>query len=417
MEKNSIFEKMYLDYVSKDQSEMDELDNTRFEQLPELKTIIENFLEKKVDLTSFKTTLDSALKRNRGVWGFSGFSGQMFFNMLFNSAEDTDKLTQLLITTIKIPKDVDEAKEKIRLLEEFVLEIQEIVEVRSKAPNTGHIPFFLSFLWQIQDIETFPAYYKKSIVKLDELGVLENLWEKEIDECYEQFYHVTFEYKSYIESKQKTNLTLYDIEHMFYHYGEENEERAKEIIPKEKGRLESSYELEFVGLYFGNLEQLSRSEDRKDVKIFEKKIGKLFEIMGFEVIYLGQGAGREPDGVAFAVRERYCVIFDAKCRSNFYSIGTDYRAITEYIKNKKYKYGMQYEKFYFVLVSSEFKENENKKIKLVKRDSAVHSVIMITAANLLKLLNQKFKLNFNLDYIETNFFMSDGIITDDMFQE
>lgn len=419
MEKSySIFDKIYLEYKSKDQSEMIELDNTRFEQLPELKTIIEDFLGKKIDLASFKTTLDSALKRNRGIWGFSGFSGQMFFNMLFNSADDIDKLTQVLIASIKIPKIIEEAKEKIILFEKFVLEIQEIVEVRSKAPNTGHIPFFLSFLWQIQDIETFPTYYKKSIEKLEELGGLENLWEKEIDECYEQFYLVTFEYKSYIESTQKTNLTLYDIEHMFYHYDEEKTEKAIATISKEKSRFESLDELEFVGPYFKDLEQLSRSAERKDVKIFEEKISKLLEVIGFRVKSLGQGSGREPDGLAFADREKYCIIFDAKCRSNYYTFGTDDRAIIEYIKKYKYDYGIQYDRFYFMIVSSEFKDNEIDKIKLIKKNSAVHSVVMITASNLLKLLNQKIKQNLKLNYLETNFLMMiDGIIPNDMFHE
>jgi len=418
MEKHQLlFDKIYTEYKSKDQSEMEELDKTRFKQLPELQDIIKKFLDKKTNLIDFKSTLDSALKRNRGIWGFSGFSGQMFFNMLVNSSVDVPKLAQLLMNLIKIPNDLEDAKKKIKLLRDYILKIQELAEKKSKAPNMGHIPFFLSFLWQIQDKEAFPTYYKKSIEKLEELNILENLWEKELDECYEQFYQITQKFKNYIETKEDIQLTLYDIEHMFYHYGEADELIENENKEPMNEQVECFDELEFVAPYFRDLEKISRSDDRKDVKIFEQKIGKLFEVIGYDVDYLGQGSGREPDGIAFTDTERYCIIFDAKCRSDYYSIGTDYRAIIEYIKRKMKKYGKRYDKYYFIIISSSFKENENEKIKLIKKDSAVHSVIMITAANLLKLLDQRFKLNLDLEDIETNFLMFDGLITDDMFQE
>ena len=45
----------------------------------------------------------------------------------------------------------------------------------------------------------------------------------------------------------------------------------------------------------------------------------------------GQGQGRVPDGLALAQDDNYAILWDSKIRKGGYSMGTDDRAIREYI--------------------------------------------------------------------------------------
>lgn len=416
MNKNySLFEELYTLYKNQNSQKMTELDILRDEQLPELTYLIENFLSNKISLSLFKTNIDSITKRKPDVWGFSGFSGQMFFNILVNTATDEMKLCKVLKKSIKIPTEINDAKEKIKLLVNYISELRESLDNLRKAPKFGYIPFFLSFFWQLQDKESFPTYYNKNITKLQKLDLLESMLNKTIEDTYEEFFYLMKNFKNHLESRFQIKLTLYDIEHIIYHY-EISEEEPK-VLSKQVVSIPKSFnDLEFVGSYFLDLENLARSNDRKEIKIFENMLGKLFSVLGYSVKILGQGTGREPDGLAFAPREQYCIIYDAKSRITNYSMGTDDRAIIEYIDKVKYDYGKNFRKFYFVIVSSDFKGDEMGKIKKIKKHTGVNSIVLISTKNLLQLLNLKFKEDLDLDYLEEHFFLSDGILSEDLFQ-
>src|SRR5437879_5834230 len=56
----------------------------------ELQRLIQEYLRSSVSVPDFKTQIDGINKRH-SYWGFTGFKGQMFFNMLVNIAADEEE--------------------------------------------------------------------------------------------------------------------------------------------------------------------------------------------------------------------------------------------------------------------------------------------------------------------------------------
>jgi hypothetical protein len=66
-------------------------------------------------------------------------------------------------------------------------------------------------------------------------------------------------------------------------------------------------------------------------KAFEKSIHAAFTTLGYDTKLLGQGMGRVPDGLAVEPDSSYAILWDGKVHENGYSMGTDDRAIREYV--------------------------------------------------------------------------------------
>ncbi len=91
---------------------------------------------------------------------------------------------------------------------------------------------------------------------------------------------------------------------------------------------------------------------------FERKVSALFRMLDFDVTQLGQGKGREPDGILTFRQENIAFIYDAKVREGGYSVGTDDRAMREYIAAHMPNLEKQgYKKLGFLIVSSKFNGN------------------------------------------------------------
>lgn len=119
---------------------------------------------------------------------------------------------------------------------------------------------------------------------------------------------------------------------------------------------------------------------------FEEKCKLAMSMLGYDVTELGQGAGRNPDGIAKDILNRYAVIYDTKARQKHYSMGTNDRAITDYIKNQKKLLGAQgYELVYFLIISSAFGNISTYNIQ--SETGIIPS--FLTAENLLYLLGKK----------------------------
>jgi hypothetical protein len=52
------------------------------------------------------------------------------------------------------------------------------------------------------------------------------------------------------------------------------------------------------------------SINKESSREFEKKVNLVFKMLGFEVDELGQGSGRNPDGIAKENQFRYAIIID-----------------------------------------------------------------------------------------------------------
>lgn len=126
--------------------------------------------------------------------------------------------------------------------------------------------------------------------------------------------------------------------------------------------------------------------------LFERRTADAFRCLGFDVQPLGQGSGRNPDSLALATRERYALIIDAKVRLNGYVLGTEDRKFLEYAVNCDRELQRQgYEKLYFVVVGSSFRESDLKKLSDYLSQSHIRSIALITATALMRIVEESIR--------------------------
>jgi hypothetical protein len=214
-----------------------------------------------------------------------------------------------------------------------------------------------------------------------------------------------------------------DMSHLFFDYAVNNSEwndiihlfannkPTDTIQTNQKSySLESKYS-QFIPPILNNFLSLSIQEGSSNE--FEKQVNLIFQMLGFETTYFGQGTGRNPDSIAKATQYNYAVLVDAKARKDAYQIGTEDRKFIEYIKThtsnlNKTGHGI----IYFLIVSSEFSTvTENSIRNIVKETNVVTT--LIKASTLSKLLAKKIEYPsiLNLEILK-ELFITPGVITD-----
>lgn len=217
--------------------------------------------------------------------------------------------------------------------------------------------------------------------------------------------------------KKYTNreISNWDVEHLFWNYsGNPNvvikREKAQVNIvvdahinvntpivankPKSNSEI-TEYLLPKVAklVELGNETEKSASSKGSQ---YEKLVAEIFYLLGFEVDFHGQGSGREPDAIIRYREENSAFIVDAKAYSNGYTLGTDDRAIKEYVNRhipKLQKDG--YKKIGFIIVSNSFKSNFDSFINEITWNTDIKRFILLTSEALLYLLAYKTKNNLN----------------------
>lgn len=141
----------------------------------------------KLSFYDFKKSVDKKMKSQEvivdgdNIWGFSGFSGQMFFNQLYNQAEAANMVEEAknaFLSAIHIP---EHSEEDYRWAAKKLQEFSQVVHnIKKQAIENGYSPqkcasikfstFFLSFFWGIQEITRYPIFYKASRDGLEYLG-------------------------------------------------------------------------------------------------------------------------------------------------------------------------------------------------------------------------------------------------------
>ena len=213
-----------------------ELDTDRTGIINEIRRNLTDFLEDRVTLEVFKTNNDSLNKRN-DYWGFKGFSGQMFFNILYNAANHNHKLLELnkqLKKVLKMPSNIKEQDKQIDDFADFLRSFgEDYSSNRRHTPNPRHLLYFVSYFWQIWDPETFPIYYINSMIKsmitleLIDPAILTSINYSESYRIFTELNNELISHYSTIVSDRKVNLWF--IEHIFFNYQEsQNEEQIEE---------------------------------------------------------------------------------------------------------------------------------------------------------------------------------------------
>lgn len=415
-----------------------ELDEKRLEIIPEVLSWLNRFLKGEVALEEFKTANDGINKRNR-LWGFQAINGQMFFNVLAknsNAGDRREELIELLKASLPAPDSIVHAQNIIKMFTGFTKDLGQYSADPRGAPKLGSIPFFLSYFWQIQKHDQYPVYYSSMVNALSNLEI----WSPsgEVDEDYVEFYKLNHEMLQYLSKQTSRKLRLWDVEHAFwFNYQPEavvTETQTKQniVTPAQKtdktvlvDRTINEHSESFIPPVVATLPRLAAndatlaeeySKSGKAIeKVFEEKLAVLFRMLGYETQLLGQGHGRVPDGIAVSQEFRYAIIYDAKVRQNAYTMGTDERAIREYISiqgDRLRKQGMR--NLYFMVISSAFTGEHDDAIRTLKIDTNVNEVLLVEVKALLAMLEGKLRnpnVSFGPDGIQ-RLLASSGLLTE-----
>jgi len=410
-----------------------------------LRPLLASYLEGTIKLTDFKSKNDGINKQNE-FWGFKGAKGQMFFNLLFNATTDEAECDQELKAAIEIPANEDIARSRIKTLASFVRRIgEQYVEAggsKPGRPNPGSIPYFLSYFWQIQAPEIWPIYYTSSVNTMGDL----NLWEPEGEpaEDYIKFKRIHGELMQVFSKTSGHTFDLYCLEHVFWFKGVHpySTTKTKEIEVTEGAatistttqardtieRLPESYVPPVVAIlprmakHEPALVEAAKASGTSLERAFEKHINATFTVLGYDTKLLGAGQGRVPDGLAVDVDNFYAIVWDAKVRTDGYSMGTDDRTIREYIvtQSKDLKKKRSMRNVYYAIVSSGFADDYDDPIRSLKMDTDVSEVCLIEAEALVAMVDANLRdpqvTSLGPDGLQ-RLFSASGVITADLVRK
>jgi hypothetical protein len=101
-----------LKYQGKTYQGYSEWDKDRELAIPEIKRVLQPYFNGTGDLNAFKkASTEMAFKHN--LWGFTGYSGQMFLNQIVDGSADSLKTCTALFGALRLPGSREEAIEKI----------------------------------------------------------------------------------------------------------------------------------------------------------------------------------------------------------------------------------------------------------------------------------------------------------------
>ncbi len=419
-------------------NDLGDIDNDRREASVVINDYITDYLKSKVDLGTFKTTIDSFNKQNN-LWGFTSIKGQMFFNLLLKTCpteEEEEKLSKLLKKSLKEPVSLVESLGKIEILYKHCKELYDQAPDKRKVPNPGSITYFLSYFWQIQNANKWPIMYSSMVVSFTEIGIWTN--EPTPMEDFEKFYNLNEEIKTLLSAHTKREISNWDAEHSFWNfrtvtaYPKKKTAKAKSDIDEpstiinivdQKVVYKASFDIyDWVFPSVNKVVELGKASDKSAPSKgadFEKAVSTVFQQLGFDVNFLGQGKGRNPDAIATYPQDQVSFIIDAKAYTDGYNLGVDDRAFRDYIRDwcPKLKNQGLY-KIAFIIVSNSFKSTLDELAKDLTWNTDIKRFILFETEALLHLLAFKNKHNLELSQIISDMVsMGDVITTQDIIQK
>ncbi|MEX2198415.1 MAG: hypothetical protein WD886_06355 [Burkholderiales bacterium] len=425
-------------------------DRHRVEVIEKILTpLLAGYLAKEVSAADFKRKVDGTNKQNP-LWGFSGIKGQMFFNMLMNTADDASECDNQLRSAIREPANEEDAVTQLRNFRSYVERVGERFvagggDARGR-PKPSSVPFFVSYFWQIQRRDVWPVYYTNTVQVVEGMNLWAATGETADDYlAYKRLHEILVNLFSEAAGKP---FSLYDVEHVFWFKGGKMLDAssaaavasltrpvpaiqpsgaATSTQPPLTQALQSSLHSDSyvppivavipkLALNDPELQEAARRSGTTLERAFEKSINAAFTVLGFETQLLGQGMGRVPDGQAIAVDESYALLWDAKARSDSYRMGTDDRVMRQYIdtQSRGLKRGRAVRNIYYLIISSGFSDEFDDLIRTLKMETNVDEVCLVEAAALVAIVDQKLRaplsVNLGSDGIQ-RLFSSSGRIT------
>lgn len=381
--------------------------------------LLNQFLDGEITLEEFKPRNDG-LNKQHPYWGFDGFNGQMHFNQMCNATPDQEELASHLRGILSKPESRTEAAERINAHADLAQTYRE--NSIDAEPRYKPAMFFLSYFWHIQVPAEYPVFYVTSERYLEEYDRF--VQDGEYGEDYVEFVEAL---DALIETAAETTDTDWeyrDISNAIYwdqelrpEWETDEEEKVDPTGTTHGEDAPASFlppivsDLSAVANRNSTAEAKYEEKERNLAVVFEEKLHHSFRMLGFDVQELGQGSGRQPDGIATAVRNDYAIIYDAKVRDDGYSIATDDRAIREYIETHARQLRDQgVRRIYFAIVSSSFTNPDHNTLRELRETTAVESIVFLSAELLEELIVLRLREPYlNLDDIRTVFGTRDGV--------
>jgi hypothetical protein len=410
-----------------------------------LNPLVVGYLSGNVPLAGFKSEVDSINKRHEW-WGFKGVKGQMFFNLTVNAAEDSTELDHELKAAIIVPASEQIASSRLKTFVSYVKRLgQQVVESGGSPharPNTGSVPFFLSYFWQIQDPHKWPVYYTNSVQVMTDL----NLWlpSGEASDDYLAFKHIHEELAEIFARASGRKFSFYEVEHVFWFKGgnptggDRPLQKVDQLCEHQKStsiietmvleRLPDSYVPPIIQLLprlacnDDSLTSAAKASGTTIARALEKSVDAAFTILGYETKLLGQGQGRVPDGLAVNSDDSYAIIWDSKARGDRYSMGTDDRTIREYIvtQSRELKRKRGFRNVYYVIVSGYFADDFDDSVRSLKMETDISEVVLLESDALVAMVDRKLRsplqVSLGPDGLQ-RLFTTSGILTGDDVRE
>jgi len=142
--------------------------------------------------------------------------------------------------------------------------------------------------------------------------------------------------------------------------------------------------------------------DKNIAALFEERCANAFQCLGFTIKRFGQGH-RAADFLAYSVRDRFALIVDAKSRINGYRLGTDDRQYREYAEQHCSELEHEaVERFYFVVVSSDFNSDDQKRLKVTLKETRIKEISWFTAKGIAEVVaySIEYRSSFTLKKFE-----------------
>lgn len=376
----------------------------------ELQPLIDDFRSGEVDVVEFRNR-NNGLNKQHPLWGFDGFVGGMHFNKLLKAVPEESELREKLRNVIQPPENEADAHETIDAFAEYTQRLKE--NDLDSDPFPKSTIFFLSYFWHVQQSTDWPLYYPTTEQYLKEEGLFE--MEESYGASYVDFIATMDDLREEASTWLEAPVEYRDISNAIYWHEELDESEIEEEGTSGGGEETETFvngDKPYLPPVVADLDAVAAGRDEAvnqyapadtDLPvIFERKCGILFKMLGFDTEVLGQGSGRNPDGIAEAVRNDYAVIYDAKKREEGYRIGRDDRTIREYIETHTRRLRDQGKRhIYFAIVSSSFRDTEESTLRDLRTNTDIDNIVLLKANVLQELLRMRLEEPYlNLDDVE-----------------
>jgi hypothetical protein len=136
-----------------------EADARRTKVRAEVADLLDRYLGAKVGTEELRATFDRRTRTDWEGFGFKGMSGAMFLNKLVKYLGDGTTLAGALRQTLRLPKDEEEGRVRMRFFLDFLDGEVKAGRVEKIQVQPARAPFFISCWWHIQDTERWPIFY------------------------------------------------------------------------------------------------------------------------------------------------------------------------------------------------------------------------------------------------------------------